>query len=273
MEILQSLDPPLQHPHTPLTAQQAAFVEHYLRYRNATQAYRHAANNPDLSYKTANAGGWRTLRLASVQDAIREGAKEAFSDVAASVGWCLQRWLDIATADPRELIALKVGACRYCHGEGHAYHWREREFLDALRDAEWQAATLPLSARASVRFPDVAGGLDYDATAAPHPDCPHCHGEGLERVVPRDTDRLSDQALLLFGGVRVKHGGGYEVVIADRQKALENVCRIMGVYADSNARGGSPLAPLVAIDDLRKVDPIAAAKAYREMIAGSLAAS
>jgi hypothetical protein len=88
--------------------------------------------------------------------------------------------------------------------------------------------------------------------------------------VPRDTDHLSDQALLLFGGVKVKPNGGYEIVIADRQKALENVGRIMGAFSETVRHTGA-IGALVAVDDLRKADPVAAAKTYREMIAGNLA--
>jgi len=127
------------------------------------------------------------------------------------------------------------------------------------------------SLRAEVKFPDIAGGFGFNATKPPHAACPQCHGEGVERFVPRDTDNLSDQALLLFGGVKVKPNGGYEIIIADRQKALENVGRIMGAFTDKVQHSGA-IGALVAVDDLRKADPVAAAKAYREMIAGNLTA-
>lgn len=258
-------------PTSPLTAIQSRFVEHYLRYRNATQAYKHACGKGnDITYHAAANEGGKLLRDDRVQKAIQEGSKTAFKDTAASVGWLLQRFLDIATADPRELIGLKVGACRYCHGDGHGYQWREREYWEALDEAERQVRLAPPSLRAEVRLPDIAGGFGYNATKPPSPDCPQCHGEGLERFVPRDTDHLSDQALLLFGGVKVKPNGGYEIVIADRQKALENVGRIMGAFTD-NVKHSGAIGALVAVDDLRKADPAAAAKTYREMIAGNLA--
>lgn len=267
-----NLPAPTRSPDAPLTAIQAAFVEHYLRYRNATQAYKHASGKGNaIAYHTASQEGGKLLRDERVQAAIRAGAKEAFKGTAASVGWLLQRFLDVATADPRELIGLKVGACRYCHGDDHGYQWREREYLEALQEAEWQVRLAPPSLRAEVKFPDIAGGFGFNATKPPHADCPQCHGEGVERFVPRDTDNLSDQALLLFGGVKVKPNGGYEIIIADRQKALENVGRIMGAFTDKVQHSGA-IGALVAVDDLRKADPVAAAKAYREMIAGSLTA-
>lgn len=261
---------PTRSPSNPLTAIQARFVEHYLRYRNPTQAYKYASDKDDLSYNTARTEGQSLLRDARVQAAIRDGAKTAFADTAASTGWLLQRFLDIATADPRELIGLKVGCCRYCHGEGFGYQWREREFLEACDKAERynreRKAFLPPEP-----LPDIAGGLAFNATLQPVPECPQCHGEGVERFVPRDTDRLSDQALLLYGGVKVKKDG-YEIVIADRAKALENVGKIMGAFTENVNHSGA-IGALVAVDDLRKADPIAAARIYREMIAGNLALS
>lgn len=256
-------------PAAPLTATQQAFVEHYLRYRNATQAYKFASDKPDVAYQTAATEGARLLRDERVQAAIRFGAKEAFRDTSASVGWLLQRFLDIATADPRELIGLKVGCCRYCHGDGFGYQWREREFLEACDKAEAYNRDRKPGTPAEP-LPDIAGGLAFNATLQPHPDCPQCHGEGVERFVPRDTDRLSDQALLLYGGVKVKRDG-YEIVIADRSKALENVGKIMGAFTENVHHSGA-IGALVAVDDLRNADPVAAARTYREMIAGHLAA-
>ena len=268
-----NLPAPTRAPDSPMTALQVRFVEHFLRYRNGVQAYKFASERGnEVAYSTANNEAQKLLRDERVQAAIQSGAKTAFANTSASVGWLLQRFLDIATADPRELIGLKVGCCRYCHGDDHGYQWREREYAEAVQEAERQARLAPPSLRAEVRYPDFAGGFGFNATVQPHPGCPQCHGEGVERFVPRDTDNLSDQALLLFGGVKVKQGGGYEIVIADREKALENVGRIMGAFTDKVQHSGA-IGALVAVDDLRKVDPVAAAKAYREMIAGSLAAS
>ena len=253
-----------------LTEPELRFVDHYLRYRNVTQAYR--AAHPDCAISTAAKAGRNYMENPRVRAAISARAKEAYKDTQATVGWLLQRFLDIATADPRELIGLKIGCCRYCHGDDHGYQWREREYVEALAEAERESALANPFNKAAVRFPDIAGGLGYNATTPPHPDCPQCHGEGLERFVPRDTDDLSDQALLLFGGIKVKQNGAYEIVIADRQKALENVGRIMGAFTDKVQHSGA-IGALVAVDDLRKADPIAAAKTYREMIAGHLAVS
>ena len=196
------------------TAQEREFAEHWIIHRNQAQAYKHAYSR-DCALSTARQHGHEIFHRPAVQAeiaALQDAQRQASAPVA-NVAWLLRRFVDIATADPRELIGLKIGACRYCHGEGNLYHWREREYLDAMAKAEREAAKLQRKGvagahlAADVEYPDVAGGFGYNATAAPNPDCPQCHGEGLERFVPRDTDDLSDQALLLYGGVKAKRDG------------------------------------------------------------------
>lgn len=249
-----------------------AFAEHWLVHRNATQAYRHAFS-ADCSYDTARVMGHKVFHRPHVQAEIAalQEASRNNSPAVANVAWLLRRFVDIATADPRELIGLKVGACRYCYGEEHGYQWREREYLEALDKAErdWKAA--PPSMRDQVRYPDVAGGFGFNATHPPVGDCPECHGEGVERFVPRDTDRLSDQALLLYGGVKAKRDG-YEIIIADREKALEMAGRIMGAFNDK-LDVSATVKQLVAVADLAKMDPQEASRKYQDFIAGRIASN
>lgn len=254
-----------------LSAKQIAFVEHYCRWRNATQAYT-AAYDTNGSYETRAQEGRRLLADRRVQAAIKERQRIATETSGLDVGWLLQRFAAIATADPRELIGLKIGCCRYCWGERFGYQWREREYLEQLAEAE----RLQEEARGrggnpnAILYPDPAGGFDFNATRPPHPDCPQCHGEGVERVVPRDTDNLSDEALLLFGGVKRKADGSLEIIVADRMKAAELAGRIMGAFTDNVSVGGT-IKHLHAVADLRQMDPQAAARAYRDFVAGNLA--
>lgn len=253
-----------------LTEKEQAFVAHLARYRNVTQAYTHAYDTQG-TYETRARSGQDVARRPRIQAAVLECRRATTYEVGASVSWLLERFVEIGTADPRELIGLKVGACRYCWGEGHRYFWRLREYLEACAKADADNALLvEMGKRASIGYPDPAGGLDFNATHPPHPDCPQCHGEGVERFVPRDTDNLSDQALLLYGGVKVKADGGYEIIVADRQKALELAGRIMGAFNDK-LNITAKVGHMHAIADLRTVDPQEAAKAYKEFVAGHLA--
>lgn len=252
------------------TEKERQFAEHWVIHRNQAQAYRHAYSR-GCTYESARAQGHLVFHRPAVQAeiaALLETQRNS-SPAVASVGWLLRRLVDIATADPRELIGLKVGCCRYCHGDDNGYQWREREYWEAVEKAERDARLAPPSLRAEIRMPDIAGGFGFNATKPPNPDCPQCHGEGLERFVPRDTDNLSDQALLLYGGVKVKRDG-YEIVLADQGKALELAGRIMGAFNDKLDVSGT-VKQLVAVADLAKMDPQEASRKYQDFIRGSLA--
>lgn len=259
--------------HDGLTAKMAAFVEHWVRWRNATQAYTHAYDT-EGTYETRRDAGSKLLADPRVQAAIKERQKVATQESGVDVSWLLDRFIAMATADVRELIGLKIGCCRFCHGDGHGYQWREAEYLDKLAEVEREQERRARNSLPSddVLFPDPAGGFGFNATHPPHPSCPRCHGEGVERFVPRDTDKLSDQALLLYGGVKVKADGAYEIIIADRSKAAELAGRILGAFTDKVRLSGA-IGHMHTVADLRKVDPAEAARAYKEMIAGHLAAN
>lgn len=257
--------------HDGLTDKQRKFVEHYARFRNGTQAYTHAYDT-NGTYETRRNGGAELLKKPEIQAAIKARQLAATQETGIDVGWLLQRFIDVATADPRELIGLKVGCCRYCYGENFGYQWREREYLEKLEEAEQLAREVKPFQQSTVRYPDIAGGFGFNATYPPRPDCPQCHGEGVERVVPRDTDNLSDQAALLYGGVKRKADGGLEIIIADQQKAAELAGRILGAFNDKLRLSGA-IGHMHAIADLRNVDPQEAAKVYRDFVAGHLAAN
>lgn len=258
---------PIENWEAGLSAKLVAFVDHYYRYRNATQAYDAAFDARGGTYATRSNEGARTLARPDVQKALAARIKLGSERASIDVSWLLKRFLDIATADPRELIGLKVGCCRFCYGDGHRYQWREREYIEAVEKVEREAALYPERAK-DLEYPDPAGGFGFWATHPPVPACPQCHGEGVERFVPRDTDNLSDGALLLYGGVKVKKDG-YEIITADRTKAAELAGRILGAFNDKVKISGA-IGHMVAVSDLRNVDPQEAAKAYRGFIEGHL---
>jgi phage terminase small subunit len=146
----------------------------------------------------------------------------------------LQRWWDIATADPNQLIHTRRLACRHCHGIEHQYQWLdENEFTQAIKSAldyaesESKKQDLPVEAV----LPSEDGGYGYDRLADPHPDCPKCRGEGRLDLHIEDTRKLQGGAKLLYAGIK-ENKNGIEVVMYDQMKALENVARHLGMFKD-----------------------------------------
>jgi phage terminase small subunit len=180
-------------------------------------------------------GATRWISNAKIAERIKELREQAAEKAEWTVTDALRDFLDIAEAPVNELIATRIGACRFCYGDNHLYQWKEREFLEACQRAEQADPPEPL--------PDIAGGFGYRRTAAPHPSCPECEGEGVMRVVPQDTTKLSPAAARIYEGVK-KTRDGYEIKIADRHKARENAARIIGAFVDRKELSGPKGEPL-----------------------------
>lgn len=186
-------------------------------------------------------GGGQLIAKLEVAERIKELREQAAEKAEWTIADALIEYRTIANADVNEVVGTRVGACRYCFGEGHQYHWKEREYLQACRRAEQDGLELP----------DIAGGFGYRFSDPPHPACPECEGEGVQRVVPTDTRNLSPIGKLLYEGVKMT-ANGPEIKIADRAKAREQGNRIKGAFIDRrevSGPGGVPINVTITPDD------------------------
>lgn len=199
------------------------------------------ANRPDIA-----------LRIQALRDS-RVATAEA--GMQFDVRKLLETYLAISFVDPNELIQMRVGACRHCWGEGGGYHWKEREYVEAL--AAWER-------KPDGPMPDIGGGFGYRHTAAPNPECVECEGEGLPRTRIMDTTKLSPGAKLLYRGVQ-RTKDGVKVLFANQDKALEQIGRILGAFDDKMR---VDFTGKVAELRLETSDPKEAAEAYLRMVKG-----
>lgn len=199
-----------------------AFVREYLFDLNATQA----AIRAGYSAKTAAQAGARLLRDVKIARAIGAAKAERARVAGLSNNMVLDRLMDISFADPRELCEVQRGACRCCWGTGFLYQRtvgemeRERTHHDAMVDA----------GKASGDF-DERGGAGYTPKKEPNVDCPECFGDGSERVVFKDTSRLSRQGAALFAGVKTTKDG-LEIKMHDQPATLMQLGRHLGLFDD-----------------------------------------
>jgi phage terminase small subunit len=218
---------------TSLTAKQMLFAEEYLVDLNATQAARRAGS----SIKTAVDIGRQLLRKAPVARQIELAMAQRSARTQITADRVLQRWWDIANANANDVVQYRRGACRYCYGIGHAFQWRSRrEFDEACAEAKLIEKPEPT----------CDGGFDYDQTLSPHAKCPECCGEGVGRVLATDTAKLTGSALLLFDGVKATKDS-LEIKLRDRDKAMENIARHLGVFNDKLKLGGDAENPLTLL--------------------------
>lgn len=218
-----------------LTDKQSRFVDEYLVDLNAKQA----AIRSGYSAKTAEFQASRLLRNGKVQAAVAEAMKARSKRTDITQDAVLELWWRLANADPNELIQYRRNCCRHCFGENHGYQWiDEVEFEQAV-----QAALSSTKEGEQPVLPSDSGGYGFDAKLRPHPKCPKCDGEGIGEVFALDTRELSEQARVLYAGVKVTKDG-FEVKMRDQDAALANVARHLGMFNDKLTLKGDPQAPL-----------------------------
>lgn len=242
------------------TARHTKFVQEFLIDFNATRA----AIEAGYSKKTAGQQGSRLLKNVKVQKILTEEQKRITLALEADADKVFRRWWDTAHADPSELTQNRIGPCRFCWGEDHAYQWKTiREFDTA--HLEWEAEEpsedAPEAARRlhALREPKDDGGYGYRMTREPNEDCPECSGLGISYVWTADTRTISPQARLLYEGVH-ETAQGKKILMADRQKSLELVARRLGMLKDKVEHDVSdPMAEL-----LREINAQGSAAPLRE---------
>jgi phage terminase small subunit len=186
-------------------------------------------------------------------DKLREDFSAIFKLEIADL---LREWLDIARADPNEIVSYRRRCCRHCWGTGGAYQWLdEREFADALADAMDENAQRRRTGGVVRELPDDSGGYGFDHTKPPVINCTHCRGEGVGAVVVNDTTQLSGPAAKLYAGVKVGKGGQIEVLMRDQDAALANLARALGAFDPKPKQESAQSDPVEFMNELQKFLP------------------
>lgn len=95
---------------------------------------------------------------------------------------------------------------------------------------------------------DEGGGVGFNATRDPHPDCPECFGEGVGRAIAKDTRQLSPGAKALYAGVKVTKEG-LEIKMHDKMAALSKIGQHLGMFVERSMTATVGLEELLdAID-------------------------
>ncbi len=219
-------------------SRQDLFVLEYLKDLNGRQAAIRAGYSPESARQTA----CDLLSEPQIQAKVQKAMDERAARTQIEADMVIDRFWGIATADARDLIELHRSCCRYCWGKGHLYQRTPREMASDRASHEAKAAE---AAAADQPYPafDEGGGLGYNPRHDPHPDCPECFGEGVERIVPKDTRDLPPAARLLYAGVKTTQHG-LEIKMHDQLGALRDIGRHQGIFKDKvelTGKNGGPL--------------------------------
>lgn len=208
------------------TARLALFVHEYLKANfNGTKAAIAVGYSPTSARFQAS----ELLALPEVQAKLTAAIAARAERVKIDTDDVLKRMYAVATADPRELIELHRCCCRFCYGTDHHYQWTPNELREAITEYSREVACASVDQLKLLHEPDASGGDGFNPYTDPNPKCPECFGEGVERVVPKDTRDLSPGAALLYAGVKTTQNG-MEIKMHDQTGMLINVGKHLGMF-------------------------------------------
>jgi phage terminase small subunit len=159
-----------------------------------------------------------------------------------------KQWVQIANADPNELMEIRRNCCRHCHGKDFRYQRTKCEMREA-RSAHEESRLKAKAAGRTIRPFDEEGGEGYDRRRAPNRDCPECHGEGVMTPFIRPTRSVSEGARRLIAGVKVHKNGGVEIKMRDQDAALLNIAMHLGMLAGEQQTQGDLTAVQIYLPD------------------------
>lgn len=223
-------DVPRMRTMTPL---EQRFVLEYCKETEAPNGTQAAMRAGVASKASAATLASRWLSKVEVKAAIDQRKAEIAAVARIDTAWVLQQWMTIATADANELISNAVDCCRHCYGTLHAYQWTEGEYSREV-DKAIESGKPP---------PDGLGGFGFNPHLPPHPKCPECFGNGVERVSVADTRKLKGPARLLYAGVK-KTKDGIQVLTRDQDAALANIARYLGMSKERLEMSGPDGGPV-----------------------------
>ncbi|WP_439254459.1 terminase small subunit [Pseudomonas monteilii] len=228
-----------------LDERQAKFIDLWLVTQNATQAYLDAGfecSNPN----SAAAAASRLLRKVKEHPYTQAKRVELFAKTEEIQNRVIERVYGAALADPRELAEVIYTCCRYCWGEGFKYQMTPRQ-MEQRKQRHQEEVALAKAEKRKVPVFDPLGGLGYDQTRDPHPECPECNGVGERTMKINDTRYLSPGALGLFGGVKINKDGSIEVKVGDQLPYLTLLGRIFNMNIE-------PVVPVAAVVSQEELD-------------------
>lgn len=239
---------PYKVPATDLPLQIEMLIQEYVMCGNAGRAYRTVmgesrSRDPARAAREILRRPDVLARLRVHQDAIAQMSVKSTSSLVRELE-------EMVEADVGELVRLKQGSCRWCHGVAGFYQWRDM--------AEYETA-LTAAINKQKEPPEMIGGFDYRFDRPPNPDCAKCEGEGLQRVFLADTESISPGARRLYKGIECNPDGSVKkVLLHDQLAARQELHRVRGMHIERslsvNVSGRLPDAKDIAGSEEKVTD-------------------
>jgi phage terminase small subunit len=213
---------PYKVPPTALPLDVERFIQEYVICGNPARAYRSAFGESRSKHPARSGRDLLTRPEIRARLRVHQDAIATMSVKSTEV--LIRELEEMVEADVGELVRIRTGACRYCHGVGGFYQWRDMaEYEKAVNQAiEMRKPS-----------PECTGGFGYRFDAGPVEGCVHCEGEGVQRVHLADTDTVSPGARRLYKGLECNPDGSVKkVILHDQLAARVELHRVRGMHID-----------------------------------------
>lgn len=232
---------------------QGLFVREYVKDLNGTQA----AIRTGYSVDSARSQAADLLTKPNIQAAICELRDETLRKLEASVEELVRYWLDILRADPNAITSYRRHCCPYCWGKvAEDGYRRAKQLTPAQYDAEHQKhhekrAMILEQTDQAVDIGEFASyeGDWFDRRRPINPECPECHGNGVETMHIADTRNLPPGVAALFNGVE-KTDKGIKILMSSKEKAADQLGRFLGVFKDREINVEVTMPNVNALEDM-----------------------
>ncbi len=206
------------------------FIEYFLLEGNASQAALKVGYSSNVG-----ARGFELRHRTPIKQIIEARLDERVARVRMTREQVMERIENITIADPNDLVENRRVCCRHCWGGAEFKYMetpseqrkRKKEYQEKVRKAESEGTEIPLD-------DDDEYMLGYNGTKDPNPECPECWGEGVERVIFKDTRKLNPAARALLKGVKLGKDGK-EIMVHDQMKPVEMLAKHHKIYEDKTA--------------------------------------
>lgn len=246
-----------------LTQAQAMWVSEFLEHGDAVLAYRKSHPNSRLKDSSLANSAYKMKNHKKVGKVLELMRIDLGKQTMMNAKDVLQEWIDIATADPNELMSFQRRCCRHCYGRGHQYQWADAdEFAYALGQA---LSHKRKAGDARMPIPCDDGGYGFRFNLKPHPECTKCLGEGLPEVFICDTRNLSAKGRKLYAGIK-QTTNGLQILTRDQDGALANIAKALGMTPDKLQVTGADGGPLISATLALPADSTEAANVYAQIV-------
>jgi phage terminase small subunit len=249
-----------------ITSRVQLFIDDIVKGVSATDAYLNNFKCEKFKRERVYAAAHQLRHSPVVAAEIDRRLAESRERSIKSVADIANEFIRIGFADPGDVVQHRRLCCRHCWGVNHKYQWIDAtEYAHAVRIAE--QANVGKRGRARTPIPDDDGGYEFKFNRPPHPECPHCLGEGKPDVFITDTTKMTPEQRRLIERVKVTKDG-IEIRFRNQQDALAKAGQMLGGFKNVVVLQNPDGSPINGGPAVGAMPPEEAAAKYMEWMKG-----